>query len=147
MALAAHTTKSPKGARQTSKRVGRGNASGKGTYAGRGMKGQRSRSGGAGGLKLRGLKQSLQKVPKVRGFKSPVPAKQTVTLSTLSRATTSGEAVDPHTLEAKGIIKNAKHGVKIVATGELAHPLTIKGCVATKKALELIEQKGGKLTF
>ena len=60
----------PKKAKKA-KRVGRGNASGTGTYAGRGLKGQRSRSGGKGGLKLMGLKQTFSKLPKNKGFTSP----------------------------------------------------------------------------
>ncbi len=49
------------------KRVGRGNASGKGSYSGRGLKGQRSRSGGKKGLKLRGLRRLSKRLPKLRG--------------------------------------------------------------------------------
>ena len=85
MTLSAHTISGNKSASPRKKRVGRGNASGRGTYATRGLKGQRSRSGGKGGLKLRGFKQSLQKVPKLRGFKSPNPANQTVSLGTIER--------------------------------------------------------------
>lgn len=53
------------------KRVGRGNGSGKGTYSGRGIKGQRARAGGSGGLKKRSImKQLIKKTPKIGGFKS-----------------------------------------------------------------------------
>lgn len=53
------------------KRVGRGNASGKGTYSGRGIKGQRARAGGRGGLKKRSImRQLIKKTPKIGGFKS-----------------------------------------------------------------------------
>ena len=147
MTLSASTIKSAKGSRKTKKRVGRGNASGRGTYSTRGLKGQRSRSGGKGGLKVRGLKQALQKVPKVRGFKSLKPPKQTVTLAVLSRVSKEGETVTPYMLEKLGVIKKARNGVKVVAGGELSHSVNLKGCVVTKKALEIIEKKGGKVTF
>lgn len=147
MSLSAHTISSSTGSRRKKKRVGRGNSSQKGTYSGRGMKGQRSRSGGKSGTKLRGFKQSLQKVPKVRGFKSLKKAKETVTLETLSRITKKDEVVTPYSLESKGVISSAKLGVKIVARGELKHALAIQGCVASKNALKAIEAAGGKLTF
>ncbi|MBU0597327.1 50S ribosomal protein L15 [Patescibacteria group bacterium] len=146
-ALTTSTIKPMKGSKQTSKRVGRGNSSGKGTYAARGMKGQRSRSGGKGGLKLLGFKQSLQKVPKLRGFKSLEPKKETVTLYELERAFKDGENVNPTVLKKRGIIGKPRNGVKIVATGEINKKLSIKNCVASKKAVELIEKAGGTFTF
>ena len=62
--LTLHNLKSKKGVRKKKRRLGRGNSSGRGTYCGRGQKGQRSRSGGKKGLKLKGFKQSLQKILK-----------------------------------------------------------------------------------
>ncbi len=56
------------GSRHRRKRVGRGNASGHGTYSGRGIKGQRSRSGGKKGLKLKGLRHNIKNFPKLRGL-------------------------------------------------------------------------------
>lgn len=147
MALSPGTIKAAHGSKRGSKRVGRGNASGKGTYSGRGLKGQRSRSGGKSGTKRRGFKQSLQKIPKTRGFKSNRNQKQTVTLNTLNRVCVEGESVTPRILMRKGVIGNAKNGVKIVATGEIKKKLVIKDCLASKKAIELIEKAGGKLEF
>ncbi len=147
MAITPQTIKATKGSRRKKKRVGRGNATGKGTYAGRGLKGQRSRSGGKGGTKLRGFKQSLQKVPKIRGFKSLKKPKQTVTISTLAKITKADDVVTPHWLEMKGVISSAKDGVKIVATGTLSHALNVQHCIASKKATEIIEGAGGSITF
>lgn len=145
MALSAHTMQGQKG--KTKKRVGRGNGSQKGTYAGRGMKGQRSRSGGKGGTQRRGFKQSLQKVPKLRGFNSPHPKKETVTLATLERAFQAGDAVSPRILKNRGIVDHPAKGVKIVAKGELTKKLQFKGCVASKNAIAAIEKAGGSMTF
>ncbi|MFH1286496.1 MAG: 50S ribosomal protein L15 [Candidatus Magasanikbacteria bacterium] len=145
MTLEAHTIKNTTNSKQTSKRVGRGNGSGKGTYAARGLKGQRSRSGGKSGTKRRGLKANIQKVPKVRGFKSIHAKAQTVTLSTLERIVEKGGIINLDVLLAKGVIKNIKDSVKIVATGEIKKPLEIHGCLATKTAIAAIEKAGGKL--
>jgi large subunit ribosomal protein L15 len=147
MTLSANTISSNKKGKRKSKRVGRGNGSGKGTYCTRGMKGQRSRSGGKGGLKLLGFKQSLQKIPKLKGFKSLIAKKQTVTLATLERICDNDEVVTPFSLETKGAIANAKRGVKIVLKGEITKKLHLQGCLASKGALEAIEKAGGKVTF
>lgn len=147
MSLTPQTIKSNPGSQRTKKRVGRGNASQKGTYSGRGLKGQRSRSGGKGGTKLRGLKAMLQKVPKLRGFKSLQAKKATVDLVTLSRVTKDGDIVTPYTLNKAGVVKNPKTGVKIVGSDKMAHKITLKGCVASKGATEAIEKAGGTIVF
>ncbi|PIR03568.1 MAG: 50S ribosomal protein L15 [Candidatus Magasanikbacteria bacterium CG11_big_fil_rev_8_21_14_0_20_39_34] len=147
MTLSAHTIKPNKGSQRRSKRVGRGNGSGKGTTAARGMKGQRARSGGKSGNAARSFKQSLQKIPKLHGFNSLVPKKTTVSLSTLERVCENGSKVTPYFLEKVGVIAHASTGVKIVANGELKKKLDIVGCFASKAAIEAIEKAGGKMTF
>ncbi len=132
---------------RSKKRVGRGNGSGRGTYSGRGLKGQRSRSGGKSGTKRRGFKMSLQKIPKLRGFKSMAPKKETVTLSMLEKVCNNDDVVTPFFLEDKGIISKPKVGVKIVASGVITKKLQIKNCLATKGAAEAIEKVGGSITF
>jgi large subunit ribosomal protein L15 len=67
MPLSIHTIKPAKGATKKRKRIGRGNAAGKGTYAGKGLKGQNSRSG-VSNLKRLGMKQVLLRTPKKRGL-------------------------------------------------------------------------------
>lgn len=129
------------------KRVGRGSGSGKGTYSARGMKGQRARSGGAAGLKAWGFKQSLQKVPKLRGFQSPAAAVQTVTLAMIARNAGDGAILTPHTMKQLGIISNPRRPVKIVATGVLDKKVYIKQCVASKTAIQAIEAAGGTIAF
>jgi len=147
MALSPNTIKSAKDSRKKSKRIGRGNASQKGTYAGRGLKGQKSRSGGKSGTRRRGFKASLQKVPKLRGFKSLQARKETVTLAQLEKYCETGKEITPNYLKVKKVISRPQNGVKIVATGELKKKLVIKGCLASKKAVELIEKAGGELKF
>src|SRR3989338_10160525 len=82
------------GAKKKRKRVGRGNASGHGTYSGRGLKGQRARSGGKKGLKLRGLKQLLKNKPKIGGFRSLKPKMAVVNLSDLENNFSAGEIIN-----------------------------------------------------
>jgi large subunit ribosomal protein L15 len=129
------------------KRVGRGNASGKGTYSARGGKGQTARSGGKGGLLKHAFKAYLQKVPKLRGFKSLEKKMTTVTLATLERVSTEGVEVTPHYLARHSAVRNPAYGVKIVGTGTLTKKLIIRGCVASKAAAQAIEKVGGKLEY
>ena len=131
MSLAAHTITKNKGSRKTAKRVGRGNGSGKGTYSTRGLKGQRSRSGGKGGLKRLGFKQALQKIPKLRGFTSLQPKSELVTLQTLERR--------------KGVVDKPNFGVKIVFKGELNKKIIVKNCKVSKTAAEAITKAGGEI--
>ena len=142
-----HTIKPAKGSHKRSKRLGRGNGSQKGTTAGRGMKGQRARSGGKRRGAIRAFKDALQKVPKLRGFKSLVPKKEVVTLATLERISKDGDVIDPAFLDRKGVISKPVNGVKILATGQLTKKITVKDCFASKQATEAIEKAGGKLTF
>ncbi|MCB9798332.1 50S ribosomal protein L15 [Candidatus Nomurabacteria bacterium] len=146
MSITANTIQPNKKARGRAKRVGRGNGSGIGTYSGKGMKGQKSRSGNKNTMRV-GFKASLQKMPKLRGFKSLAPKKATVTLEMLERGCDEGANVTPAYLEKKGIIAHGNIGVKIVARGELKKKLNIQKCVASKGALEAIEKAGGSVTF
>lgn len=147
MGLAPNTIKPPRGARHTSKRLGRGNSSGKGTSSGRGTKGQKARSGGKRGTDRLGFKPSLQKIPKLRGFRSAQPKKQTITLATLERIVSGDSVITPQLLKQKGVISRPEYGVKILASGQLTKKVTVNGCVASKKAMEAIEKAGGSLTF
>lgn len=126
-------------------RVGRGNASA-GNYSGRGMKGQRSRSGGKGGLKLRGLKQTFKSVPKLRGFKSPYPKAQPVNLSDLEARFEKGDTVDAAALLEKGLVTTTQKPIKILGQGELTKSLTVKVTAASASAQEAITKAGGTFT-
>jgi large subunit ribosomal protein L15 len=146
MALTANNITPAHGAKRTSKRLGRGNGSQKGTFSGRGLKGQRSRSGGKSGTLFRGFKANLQKVPKLRGFKSIHAKPHTVTLAMLNRAMKDNDIVTPGLLVKRGLISSTVGGVKIVATGELSKKLVIKGCSASASATKQIEAAGGTFT-
>lgn len=147
MTLDASKISSGKRVKRSVKRLGRGNGSGKGNYSARGLKGQKARSGGKGGLTKHTFKRQLQQIPKSRGFKSISRKPETISLSILEKHGIEGQDFTVFFLRKKGLIKNIKNGVKIVSSGELKKKLTIKNCLATKKAAEAIEKVGGKLVF
>ncbi len=105
------------------KRLGRGNASGLGTYSGKGQKGQKCRSG-VSRLKLKkiGMKHGgsvFRDIPKLRGFKSLRPKNQVVKVADLNEKFKDGEKVNPETLLKKGLIGKIKLPVKILGGGTL----------------------------
>ena len=143
-----HTLRAFKGSRKKAKRIGRGLGSSHGTYSTRGMKGQRSRSGGSKGLKLKGMKQLLLRVPKIGGFKSIHTKDTTVSLDVLQRAYKDGESVTPITLIKKNAITVSKKGmpiVKILGGGSLTKKLTISNCRVSASAQKKIEAAGGTI--
>lgn len=138
--------------RKNRKRVGRGLGSGKGRYAGRGIKGQKSRSGShkmpvtfEGGQvplqrrvgKLRGT--SLKAMPTERFRTQTVP----VNVRDLERCFAAGDVVTPEALVEKRLIKNTKIDVKVLATGDLSKQLTVRLHAASSAAREKIEGAGG----
>jgi large subunit ribosomal protein L15 len=133
--------------KRKAKRGGRGNASGKGTTAGRGGKGQTARSGGAHRTQMRGMRHNILKIPKVRGFQSMHDKKETVTLRDLDRVALENKEITPAYLKAMGVVGNPEKGVKIVASGNVTKKLTISGCLASKKVIELVEKAGGTIKF
>lgn len=145
MALGAHTIKPGKRTMKKTRRVGRGNSSGRGTSSARGGKGQKARSGGKKGLLTKAFKKRLQKVPKLRGFKSLKAHAETVALSTLDKVFKDGETVTPFTLKGKGLVQFPENGVKILGNGELKKKLSIQGCACTKTAQEAITKAGGSI--
>ena len=126
MTLKLHNLKPAKGAKKRKKRVGRGNASGRGTYATRGLKGQRSRSGGKGGLKLRGMKANIQNIPKLGGFKSLKPKLKIINLKDLEKTFKDKEVITAAKLIEKGLLKNTKPGVKILGMCKISKKLTVR---------------------
>lgn len=140
------TIQPSKGSQKSQKRVGRGNASGKGTTAARGQKGQRARSGGTRGIARRALKANIQKVPKLRGFRSMYAKPETITLTTLNAKFTDGDVVTPTILKQKKLVRGITQ-IKVLASGALTKKITIKGCLVTKKVAEMVEKVGGKVVF
>lgn len=135
----------PSGNNKKTKRLGRGNSS-SGNYSGRGMKGQRSRSGGKGGLKLRGLKMSMMGLPKTRGFKSGRLRPQVVNIEDLERLFADGDTVNAVTLAEKGLVKSENKKVKVLGNGEINKKLNIEVNAVSEKAKAAIEKAGGTLT-
>lgn len=107
------------GATKNRKRVGRGNASGHGTYSTKGQKGQKARSG-VSNLKRLGMRQQLLQTPKLRGFKSLQAKNQIVSISSLNSNFKEGETVNPETLFKKDLIKSAARPVKILGKEKLS---------------------------
>lgn len=120
--LTLNSIKKAKGSSKTKKRVGRGNASGHGTYSTRGLNGQKSRSG-VSGLKRLGMKQQLLQTPKSRGFKSAKPKNQVLSLKDINANFKDGENVTPESLAEKKLIGSANLPVKILGKTE---KLTVK---------------------
>jgi large subunit ribosomal protein L15 len=141
MTLSIQTVKPSKKSQKKRKRVGRGNASGHGTYSCRGLKGQKSRSG-VSNLKRLGMKQILLRTPKKKGFKSDKPKDQIVNLEDLNKHFKTGEIVDPKSLYKKGLIDDIIEGVKILGGGKLK-PNNLK-LVNVKYSKSVEAQLGGK---
>jgi len=124
------------------RRIGRGGK--KGTYSGRGMKGQKSRSGAKINPIFEGGRSTLiEHLPKVRGFKSIHPKNQIVSLEKISKFFSDGDKVSPQTLREKRLIRKIKMPVKILGSGEITKKITFEKCLASKSARDKIEKAGG----
>lgn len=121
-----HELKKAEGSTKAPKRVGRGQGSGLGTTAGRGMNGQNSRSGGGVRLGFEGGQMPLyRRLPK-RGFTNHFAKEYAeVNVNDLNRFE-DGAVVDCAVLEAAGVVKQVKDGVKVLGNGELTKKLTVK---------------------
>lgn len=136
-----------KGAKKARKRIGRGNASGHGTTAGRGTKGQLSRSGGGKGAGFEGGQQPLaMRLPKLPGFKNRNRVEYApVNVSRLEAKFNDGDVVDTQSLVAAGIIKRDYVLVKVLGDGELTKKLIVKVDKVSPAAQAKIEAAGGKV--
>lgn len=132
------------GAKHAKRRVGRGIGSGLGKTAGRGHKGQKSRSGGFHKVGFEGGQMPLQRRLPKRGFKSmATPYKAEVRLSDLENLPV-GE-IDILALKQAGIVSEMAKVVRIILSGELTKKVTVKGLIATKGAKAAIEAAGGSV--
>ena len=134
----------PKGAKKSRKRIGRGNSGKSGTYSGRGLKGQKARSG-VGGLKLKGMRQRLLTIPKLRGFKSPYNKPAVINVGELDSLFDAKAVITPKILVKKGIIGSPRFGVKILGKGNTKKAFTIRNCNLSKSAEEKIKKAGGTI--
>ena len=144
MAINLSSLRPPQGKKKKPKRVGRGEGSGKGKTAGRGHKGQNSRSGtGKTHVAFEGGQMPyIRRIPK-RGFTNifRVPVAE-INVAALNRFPRESE-VGIEQLKAAGLMKGKKR-VKILGKGELEHALTVRAHAFSKAAREKIEKAGGK---
>ncbi len=146
-----HELRDNPGATKTKKRVGRGPGSGKGKTAGRGIKGQKSRSGVAIKGFEGGQMPIYQRLPK-RGFTKPNRKKFAVVNLGLIQKFIDAKKIDaknPITedvLIESGLVRRKLDGVRILAKGDLSTKLTLEVTGASKSAIEAVEKAGGSLT-
>ena len=137
-----NTIKPAAGAKKARRRVGRGIGSVLGKTAGRGHKGQKSRSGGYHKVGFEGGQMPLQRRLPKRGFKSAQRQfNGEVTLADLQRL--GAEEVDLVTLKAAGLVRQLVRTVKVIKAGELQRKVVLKGIGATAGAKAAIEAAGG----
>lgn len=140
-----HTLRYHRTAYKKQKRVGRGNASGHGTFSGRGCKGQLSRTG----KKIKawfegGQTPFMQKVPKDRGAKSPKRKPDFIIHLTALNTFDAGTAVTLNLLQEHGLVSKKEKRVKILGDGEMTKKLTIH-LPCSQSAKEKIEKAGGQV--
>jgi large subunit ribosomal protein L15 len=132
------------GANRPRKRVGRGIGSGLGKTAGRGHKGQKSRSGGFHKVGFEGGQMPLQRRLPKRGFKSLAAGTVAeVRLSDLQKM--SGEEIDLLSLKAAGVVSQLALSARVILSGSLERKVSLRGIVATKGAKAAIEAVGGSV--
>ena len=132
------------GAKHAKKRVGRGIGSGLGKTAGRGHKGQKSRSGGFHTVGFEGGQMPLQRRLPKRGFKSPMAGRTAeVRLSDLERIEAS--EVDLLVLKQAGVVPQLALAAKVILSGNLTRKVSLKGIGITKGARAAVEAAGGSV--
>jgi len=139
-----NTIQPAEGAKHARRRVGRGIGSGLGKTAGRGHKGQKSRSGGFHKVGFEGGQMPLQRRLPKRGFKSlATPFKAEVRLSDLEKLPV--DEVDMLVLKQAGVVSELARVVRVISSGTLSKKVTLKGLIATKGAKAAIEAAGGSI--
>ncbi|AUC53109.1 MAG: 50S ribosomal protein L15 [Sagittula sp.] len=137
------------GATKTKKRIGRGPGSGKGKMGGRGIKGQKSRSGVAINGYEGGQMPLYQRLPK-RGFTKPNRLSfAVVNLGLIQKFVDAGKLdaanINEDTLVSSGLVRRKLDGIRVLAKGDVTTALTIDVTGASKSAVEAVEKAGGAL--
>jgi len=146
-----HELRDNPGAAKKAKRVGRGPGSGKGKMAGRGIKGQKSRSGVAINAYEGGQMPLYQRLPK-RGFTKPNRKDYAVVnLGLIQKFVEAGKIdgsaeITEDALVASGLVRRKLDGIRVLAKGEITTKLTLTVTGASKSAIEAVEKAGGSLT-
>jgi large subunit ribosomal protein L15 len=139
-----NTLKPAEGSKKNAKRVGRGVGCTLGKTCGRGVKGQKSRSGGYHKVGFEGGQMPIQRrLPKF-GFSSR-KAKVTAEVRLDELAKVKADIIDLNALKKAGIISGTMKFAKVMLSGEITKPVTLKGIKASKGALKAIELAGGKV--
>lgn len=149
MSIGAQELRPDRGATHSKKRIGRGNSSGTGTYAGKGLKGQKSRSGK--NLPYDSFEggqfPSSRRFHSLRGFNNKWRVEyQPINLAALDRFA-AGSTITPEALVAVGILKHLHQPVKVLANGELSKALNISAHRFSESAKTKIEAAGGTATL
>ncbi len=141
-----HSLRPPAGAKHKSKFVGRGNGSGHGTYAGRGCKGQKSRSGGGVRLGFEGGQLPLiKRLPRKRGFTNVFKAEYNIVNVGQLAVFPPGTDVTPEELLRAGLINTTRHPTKILGSGDIKHPLLVSADKFSSSAEKKILAAGGNI--
>jgi large subunit ribosomal protein L15 len=131
--------------KQSTRRVGRGIAAGQGKTAGRGTKGQKSRTGKGRRPGFEGGQNPLmQRLPKLRGFRSITVKAENVYTGQL--ASVKGAVVDNFSLADAGLISSPYVRVKLIAKGEVTTKVTVKLQAASETAAAAVQKAGGTFT-
>ena len=139
-----NTIKPTQGSKQSSKRVGRGIGSGLGKTCGRGHKGQHARAGGYHKVGFEGGQMPLQRRLPKRGFRSRKTS-ETAEVRLHELTSINVEFIDLNVLKAANIVPVCAKRAKVIASGELSKPLTLKGLLLTKGARAAVEAQGGNI--
>ncbi|KAA1282233.1 MAG: 50S ribosomal protein L15 [Chloroflexota bacterium] len=142
-----HTLSSAGSKTRKRKRIGRGDASGNGSYSGKGMKGQKSRSGGGVRPGFEGGQLPLiKRLPSLRGFTNIFKTQyHAVNLDTILKMYPNGGDVSPGTLVETGVLKDQKLPLKVLGRGEINVNLKVSAHKFTKSAKQKIETAGGTI--
>ncbi|HEU4769309.1 MAG TPA: 50S ribosomal protein L15 [Pyrinomonadaceae bacterium] len=142
--MSLNTLKPTKGSTHKKKRVGRGPGSGLGKTAGRGEKGQKSRSGYSRKIGFEGGQMPLHRRLPKRGFTNIFKKRWLeISLASLEEHFDADSEITPEVLHDRGLIKKAKYDVVVLGNGEVSKPLRVSAHRFTKSAREKIEKAGG----
>jgi len=145
MAISLNKLTPSKGANRKSKRVGRGIGGGHGKTATRGYKGQKSRSGTSIRPGFEGGQMPLHRRLPKRGFTNIFRKEYTVVNLSQLAEFAAGTEVTPLVLRERGIVRRLKDGIKILASGELKHPLRVHAHKFSQSAIDKIQKAGGSV--
>jgi large subunit ribosomal protein L15 len=136
----------PVGAKHKRKLVGRGDGSGHGTYSGRGLKGQKARSGGGVRVGFEGGQLPLiKRLPRKRGFRNIFKTEYNIVNVGQLAVFAPGSEVTPEELLRAGLISTVDHPTKILGTGDVKHPLLVSADRFSSSAEKKIVAAGGSV--